>query len=164
MKRFTVDAMLGKLALWLRLAGYDTRYSTEMHDDELLQISMDESRVLITSDAELYERAKNQNVESLLLRGPVDEGVARVFAKYNIPTKIDPERSRCSKCNGNLITLKDADKEQVKGLVFEQTFDYYEEFWLCEDCNSVFFQGGHWKNIEIYLKKLSDIMEKYHAP
>ncbi|MFW9794207.1 MAG: Mut7-C RNAse domain-containing protein [Candidatus Thorarchaeota archaeon] len=160
MKRFTVDAMLGKLALWLRLTGHDTRYSTDMHDDELLQVSLDEGRILITSDAELFERAQNQSLESLLLRGPVDEGIAQVFVKYNIPPKIDPTKSRCSKCNGSLVTIKDADKELVKGLVFEQTFDCYEEFWLCKDCSSVFFQGGHWKNIELYMKKVSDLMQR----
>jgi hypothetical protein len=131
-----------------------------MRDDELLHVSLDEGRILITSDAELNERAQNQNLESLLLRGPVDEGVALVFAEYKIPPKIDPTISRCSKCNGSLVELKDVDKERVKGLVFEQTFDYYEEFWLCEDCNSVFFQGGHWKNIEIYMKRISDLIEK----
>ena len=160
MKKFTVDAMLGKLVLWLRLTGHDERYYTDMDDDELLRVSLDEGRVLITSDAELHERAMNQDIESLLLRGSVDKGVALVFAKYNIPTEIVPEKSRCSKCNGNLVTLKDADKERVRGLVFEQTFDYYEEFWLCEDCSSVFFQGGHWKNIELYMKRISDLMEK----
>ncbi len=160
MRRFTVDAMLGKLARWLRLTGHDTRYSTEMRDDELLHVSLDEGRILITSDAELNERAQNQNLESLLLRGPVDEGVAYVFTEYKIPPKIDPTISRCSKCNGSLVELKDVDKERVKGLVFEQTFDYYEEFWLCEDCNSVFFQGGHWKNIELYMKRISELIEK----
>ncbi|MHA2025680.1 MAG: Mut7-C RNAse domain-containing protein [Candidatus Thorarchaeota archaeon] len=159
MKRFTVDAMLGKLALWLRLTGHDTRFDTEMHDSELLQVSLAEERVLITSDAQLHERAQSQKLESLLLRGSVDEGVARVFMKYKIQPEIDPAKSRCSKCNGSLIALKDADKERVKGLVFEQTFDYYEEFWLCEDCTSVFFQGGHWKNIELYLRKISDLMK-----
>ncbi len=160
MKKFIVDAMLGKLALWLRLTGHDTRYSTEMHDDEMLQVSLDEDRILITSDAELHNRAKNQNLDSLLLRGSVDEGVARVFAQFNIPPKIDPTLSRCSKCNGSLVSIKDADKKQVKGLVFEQTFDYYDEFWLCKDCSSVFFQGGHWKNIELYMKRISKLMEE----
>ncbi len=160
MRKFTVDAMLGKLALWLRLTGHDTRYSTDMHDDELLHVSIDEGRILITSDAELYERSQNQNLKSLLLRGSVDEGVAHVFAKYKIPPKIDPTISRCSKCNGNLVALKNADKDRVKELVFEQTFDHYEEFWMCEDCTSVFFQGGHWKNIELYMKRISGLIEK----
>jgi uncharacterized protein with PIN domain len=159
MKKFTVDAMLGKLALWLRLTGHDTRFDTEMHDDELLKVSILEGRVLITSDAELHERAQNRNLDSLLLKGSVDEGVAQVFSEYGIPPTVDPARSRCSKCNGSLVTIKDADKERVKKLVFEQTFDYYEEFWLCEDCNSVFFQGGHWKNIELYMKRISDLMK-----
>ena len=160
MKRFTVDAMLGKLALWLRLTGHDTRFDTEMHDDELLDVSIAENRVLITSDAELHERAQNRNLESLLLRGSVDEGVAQVFIEYKIPPEIDPAKSRCSKCNGSLTSITEVDKERVKDLVFEQTFDTYEEFWLCEDCNSVFFQGGHWKNIELYMKRISELMQK----
>jgi len=160
MKRFTVDAMLGKLALWLRLTGHDTRFDTEMHDDELLDVSIAENRVLITSDAELHERAQNRNLESLLLRGSVDEGVAQVFIEYKIPPEIDPAKSRCSKCNGSLTSITEVDKERVKDLVFEQTFDTYEEFWLCEDCNSVFFQGGHWKNIELYMERISELMQK----
>jgi uncharacterized protein with PIN domain len=160
MKSFTVDAMLGKLALWLRLTGHDTRFDTEMHDDELLEVSITEGRVLLTSDAELHERAQTRNHESLLLRGSVDEAVAKVFLEFNIPPEIDPTKSRCSKCNGSLVTIKEADKERVKDLVFEQTFDYYEEFWLCEECNSVFFQGGHWKNIELYMKRISELMKK----
>ncbi|MFX1482357.1 MAG: Mut7-C RNAse domain-containing protein [Promethearchaeota archaeon] len=160
MRKFTVDAMLGKLALWLRLTGHDTRYSTDMQDDELLELSLKEKRVLITSDAQLYERAQNKQIESLLIRGPVDKGVAKVFAEYGIPPKIDPAKSRCSKCNGKLVTVKSADKDRVKDLVFEQTFDYYDEFWLCEDCSSVFFKGGHWKNIELYMKRIARLMQK----
>ncbi|MHA1936894.1 MAG: DUF5615 family PIN-like protein, partial [Candidatus Thorarchaeota archaeon] len=57
MTQFIVDAMLGKLALWLRLTGHDTVYSTEIHDDEILDIADRENRVLFTSDAELQERA-----------------------------------------------------------------------------------------------------------
>ncbi|MFW9813446.1 MAG: Mut7-C RNAse domain-containing protein [Candidatus Thorarchaeota archaeon] len=160
MRAFTVDAMLGKLALWLRLTGHDTRFDTEMHDDELLEVSVAEGRVLITSDAELHERAQNLNLESMLLRSSVDEGVAQVFSEYGIPPEVNPAKSRCSKCNGGLVNIKEADKERVQGLVFEQTFNYYEVFWLCENCNSVFFQGGHWKNIELYMRRISDLMKK----
>ncbi len=38
MTRFVVDGMLGKVALWLRLLGYDTIYSPKDDDDRLLEI------------------------------------------------------------------------------------------------------------------------------
>jgi uncharacterized protein with PIN domain len=102
MTRFVVDAMLGKLSLWLRLAGFDTLYSTELHDDELLAIAEEEKRFLLTSDEKLHKRAMEGALESMLLRGSVDERVTRVFREFDIPPRIDPSRSRCSKCNGEL--------------------------------------------------------------
>ena len=35
MKKFLVDSMLGKLAKWLRLLGYDTIYTNIKEQDEL---------------------------------------------------------------------------------------------------------------------------------
>jgi uncharacterized protein with PIN domain len=158
MTEFIVDAMLGKVALWLRLAGHDTIYSPDIHDDELLKLAIRENKVLLTSDLELHERAENANVESMLLRGSVDERVAEVFHHYEIEPSIDPSKSRCSKCNGSLIEVNKEEKELVKDLVFEQTFNHYDQFWLCNQCKSVFFQGGQWKNIEEYMKRIKELL------
>jgi len=160
MTEFLVDAMLGKVALWLRLVGYDTVYDPEVHDDELLVIAANQSRVLLTSDAELHERAERANVEAMLLRGSVDERVAEVFHRFQIEPVIDPSKSRCSKCNGVLTEVKSDEKEKIKDLVFDQTFNHYDQFWLCEKCSSVFFQGGQWKNIEEYMKRIKDMISE----
>lgn len=163
MKMFVVDAMLGKLTTWLRLTGHDTFYSTKVHDDELLQIAIDQNRVLLTSDAILSRRAKDAGAEFMLVRGTVDEEVASVFRKYGVSTEIDPSKSRCTKCNGNLTHIKDEDKERIKGLVPDQTYNHYSEFWLCGYCKSVFFQGGQWTNIEEYMVKISQIMKEMES-
>ncbi|KPK34127.1 MAG: hypothetical protein AMK70_08500, partial [Nitrospira bacterium SG8_35_1] len=42
--------MLGRLARWLRLLGYDTLYFTDIEDSLLLRIARDEHRVLLTRD------------------------------------------------------------------------------------------------------------------
>ncbi|MFX1273074.1 MAG: Mut7-C RNAse domain-containing protein, partial [Promethearchaeota archaeon] len=125
MTRFIVDAMLGKLALWLRLTGHDTIYSTEIHDDEMLGIAERENRVLLTADEELFERSQQREIDALLLRGTVDERVARVFSKFNIQPHIDPSNSRCSKCNSTLEELSNTTKVKVKDLVHEQTYNHY---------------------------------------
>ena len=159
MKGFVVDAMLGRLATWLRLVGCDAFFSVHVHDDELLEISRSQERILLTSDEELSERAQDAGVEYMLVRGDVDHGVAAVFSKYGIAPIADPSISRCTKCNGELTEIGEDGKERVKGLIFEQTYNHYDTFWLCEYCNSVFFMGGQWDNIQKYMDHISDLME-----
>ena len=158
MTRFIVDAMLGKLALWLRLTGHDTIYSTEIHDDEILGIAEREKRALLTADAELYSRSQQRGIDALLLRGSVDERVARVFKEFNIQPHINPSDSRCSKCNGTLEELDNAAKEIIRNLVHEQTYNHYDTFWYCHDCQSVYFQGGQWENINEYMDRIRGLL------
>ncbi len=155
MNKFVVDAMLGKLALWLRLTGHDTIYDTDVHDDELLEIAKKTGRILLTSDEELFERAQNAKVESMLVRGTVDDRVVDVFIRYGIKPEVDPRIARCSKCNGGLIELTGSGKELIKNIVFEQTYNHYDTFWFCNDCESVYFMGGHWKNMIEYMNRIA---------
>jgi uncharacterized protein with PIN domain len=159
MRRFLVDAMLGKLALWLRLTGNDTFYDTEVHDDELLIIAKDEDRILLTSDEELFERAQNDKLEATLLRGTVDEEVVEVFMKYGITPEVNPSIARCSKCNGGLTELSGEGKEIIKHHVYEQTYHAYEVFWFCNDCEAVYFLGGHWTNMVEYMDRIKQLIE-----
>ncbi|NHI84274.1 MAG: hypothetical protein EAX81_08245 [Candidatus Thorarchaeota archaeon] len=159
MTSFVVDAMLGKVALWLRLAGKDTIYSPDINDDELLEIAKNQNRILLTSDAELHNRAEEACLETMLLRGTADQRVAAVFHQFSINPKIDPSKSRCSKCNGILTEIDSSDKERIKDLVFEQTYNHYDRFWLCNECRRVFFQGGQWTNISKYMKRIERMIQ-----
>lgn len=160
MKTFVVDAMLGRLAIWLRLVGCDAYYSPKTGDDGLLDIAREQGRVLLTADAELCKRAENEEIECMLVRGSVDERVASVFARHDIEPIADPRRSRCTKCNGVLTPIPEEEKERIRHLVYDQTYNHYTQFWLCEDCNSVFFRGGQWTNIEKYMKRIAELMEQ----
>lgn len=163
MKKFIVDAMLGKLATWLRLTGHDAFYSTVIHDDELLRIAQEQQRVLLTSDALLSRRAEDAGVEFMLVRGTVNEEVASVFLRFEIKPEADPSKSRCTKCNGVLTHLTGREKERIEGLVPDQTYRHYTEFWFCEYCKSVFFQGGQWSNIEAYMDRIGQLMRELES-
>jgi len=155
--------MLGKLATWLRLTGHDTFYSTKMHDDELLRIASEQKRVLLTSDATLARRAKEAGIEFMLVRGSVDEEVASVFLKFEIKPEADPAKSRCTKCNGVLVRIDKDEKDQIEDLIPERTYNYYEEFWLCKYCKSVFFRGAQWINIDAYMERIAELMTTLEA-
>jgi len=51
--RFVADVMLGSLSRWLRLFGFDTLYSNDFDDRELIKISIQDDRILLTRDHSL---------------------------------------------------------------------------------------------------------------
>ena len=46
--RFLVDSMLGTLAKWLRILGYDTEYDACLNDNKLVRLARGEGRILLT--------------------------------------------------------------------------------------------------------------------
>jgi uncharacterized protein with PIN domain len=159
--KFVVDAMLGKLALWLRLTGHDAVYSATLDDGVALELAERENRILLTSDEALSSRAVERGLETMLVRGSVDEEVAAVFVKYHILAEIDPSTARCSKCNGELEEIQGDEKARIRPLVHDKTYSYYDTFWLCNNCNSVFFQGSYWKNIQKYMARIRDLINNH---
>ncbi|MFN4046237.1 MAG: Mut7-C RNAse domain-containing protein, partial [Acidilobaceae archaeon] len=114
--KFVVDTMLGDLARWLRILGYDTVYSRIYSDREILELAFLGGRVLITRDGGLYRKAVKMGVRSVLVESTViEERLAEVSVKLGIDLIVNPERSRCPECNGVLERVED--KSLVKDRV-----------------------------------------------
>ncbi|MET1101982.1 MAG: Mut7-C RNAse domain-containing protein [Pyrodictiaceae archaeon] len=145
---FIVDAMLGDMARWLRLLGYDTIYAGNMRDPEIARLAMRENRVLLTRDKGLYIFAKHRGVKVLLLSDEANivERLAYVSKKLGIELIVDPNRSRCPVCNGRLVKVKD--KKLVMDKVPRRVYETYSEFWVCTRCGQVYWRGSHWRSIE----------------
>ena len=54
--RFVADAHLGGLARLLRMLGFDTLYSNDLDDDDIVELANREERVVLTRDRELLKR------------------------------------------------------------------------------------------------------------
>ncbi|RLE67896.1 MAG: hypothetical protein DRJ45_08755, partial [Thermoprotei archaeon] len=62
--RFLCDQMLGTLAKWLRILGYDVYFANNLEDDEdILKRAEEEERVIITRDKYLVMRAKRRRIK-----------------------------------------------------------------------------------------------------
>ena len=156
--KFIVDAMLGKLARWLRMLGHDVIYSTELSDSGLLELAKKENRVLLTKDLELYQRAIARGIDALYLEGKTEaERLAEVAKRYNLTLEIDMEKSHCPLCN---TKLEATPKEQLSGELEKNTFTYYDKFWKCPNCGQVYWQGAHWKQICNTVKEAQAKLEK----
>lgn len=150
--KFIVDGMLGKVARWLRILGYDAKYYNSLSDEELIKIAMEEGRILLTRDLNLHRRALTENLSSLLLdeKSKIDN-LTKLVKELKIRVDIDVSLSRCPKCNSK---LKAASKEAVASKVPEMSYKKFKEFWICPNCGQVYWQGSHWKDIYRTLKEI----------
>jgi len=160
--KFIVDGMLGKLMRWLRLSGHDTLYVDDLdargdEDRSLLEVARSQGRILLTSDSELYRRAKKRNVKCALLKGEnVVEQLLDISKFLGKKIEIDFENSRCPACNGELMEVG---QSEVEGLVPEKVMRVHQKFWVCERCRKVYWEGSHWKNIRETAEKYERMVE-----
>ncbi|MCX8162708.1 MAG: hypothetical protein N3E44_07000 [Candidatus Bathyarchaeota archaeon] len=160
--RFLADAMLGRTARWLRILGYDTIYGGGLEDDKLLSICVSQSRILLTSDEQLYSRAVRDKVEAVLVRGGSEaEKVAWIAFNLGLKLEINPESSLCPVCN-SIIRRIDMDEARVRG-VPEKVLGWSKDFWVCSGCGKVYWVGSHYRRMKLFLREVSRIMEDLHS-
>jgi uncharacterized protein with PIN domain len=136
--------MLGGLARWLRAAGYDASWREGIDDRDLILSARDEGRILLSCDTEIFDFAviRDGLQPSLFVpRHFRPRGQLRyVLEKLNLPV-LDP---RCMSCGGELVEIA---KEQAAGRVPGRTFAWLDQFWECNRCRKVLWQGTHWAKI-----------------
>jgi len=113
-ERFLVDSMLGKLAKWLRVMGYDTHYQPFYRTGEMDHLIEGERRWLVSRHRMTVSRFDNA---VLVISNHVDEQL-RELQKRNLLSNDRTEWfSRCLSCNKFLISIKNPEAlETVKAL------------------------------------------------
>jgi uncharacterized protein with PIN domain len=142
--RFIADMMLGRLARWLRLYGYDTPYGVK-DDDEIIRTALAESRVILTRDSGLAGRAEKLGAEVILLSSNSLEGQVEELKKLEVEFReLFPANARCPKCNGPIERVP---KEYIKGRVPESVYERYDEFYVCRNCGQIYWPGRQWREM-----------------
>lgn len=137
--RFAADEMLGSLAKWLRIMGYDTTYCKGMQDSEIAAAANAERRHLLTRDKGLARRAADS---TYVASDVLEEQVAQVVQEFHLT--FEERFTRCAVCNGPLAHV---DKESVKDEVPPRSLQMTDEFFRCSSCGKVYWKGTHWKNM-----------------
>ena len=136
--KFIADAMLGRLAKWLRLIGCDVVYEPSISDDDLIAKALKEHRIILTMDRKLTERASARN--SLCIKSPYyKEQLKQVITHYTIDYKAGIFR-RCLVCNKLLDPI---DKEKIKDRIPPYVYSTQNEFDICSQCHRVYWPGTH---------------------
>ncbi len=141
--KFVVDCMLGKLAKWLKILGFDTVYLNKAEDSDLLRIARSERRTLLTKDHGLLAAAKG--VRSLFVGSDDWPGqLVQVLDAYGLRGAVRPH-SRCLACN---VELKRIPKSAARNLVTPFVLERSASFAICPSCERVYWPGTHFHSMD----------------
>lgn len=147
---FLCDASLGGLARWLRAAGYDACWSAREGGDALVGTALTDGLVLVTSDCHVFERRSVQEDRPLALWIPSTltphEQLTMVLRDLGLP-RGEP---RCMACGGVLVPTPKAD---VAPRIPPRTARWKDEYFVCDRCNRLYWQGTHWERIADALER-----------
>ncbi len=138
--KFIADAMLGRLARWLRFLGFDTLYFPGIHDAQLVRIAREQNRTILTRDTRLV-RMRGLTDYLLVESDHPYQQLLETVGTFK-PLRFRPW-SRCVACNGALEEV--SDKAAVRESVPEFVFLHTDRFRRCTSCGRVYWQGTHTK-------------------
>lgn len=147
-KKFLLDVHLGKLALSLRIMGFDSYYKNNFDDKQIIKIALSENRTILTRDLGILKPG-NVTHGYFVRETNADNQVREIINRFQLNNDIDL-LSRCLKCNS---PLEAKDKSKIEHLLLPNTKKYFSDFYYCSQCEKVYWKGSHYQNI---LKKLKN--------
>lgn len=145
--RFVADVHLGRLAAYLRLAGFDTAYRNDYTDPQLVEIAATEDRTILTRDVGVLKHGKV--VRGYFVR-ETEPGrqLVEVLRRFDLVPLAAPF-TRCLRCSNPLRAVP---KDRVEHLLPPRTREHYSEFSRCPSCGRIYWRGSHYSRMRLFLQ------------
>ncbi|HEX6995880.1 MAG TPA: Mut7-C RNAse domain-containing protein [Gammaproteobacteria bacterium] len=136
--RFVLDVHLGTLARYLRLVGFDAVWRNDLSDEEIIESSVRERRVILTRDRGILRNGRVTHGYRLRSTDPLEQ-LEEVIRALQLGEQLEPF-TRCLECNGEIapVTAKDASPS-----VPERVRAATDESHRCRECGRVYRAGSH---------------------
>jgi uncharacterized protein with PIN domain len=157
MKQFIADAMLGKLARWMRVMGCDVEYFPEISDRALSDRAKCGSRIILTRDTRLVLQKINRGNAFLVIGDHCPDQLRQVVDAF----AIEPFRdllTRCLRCNMPLVSIA---KNDLAGKVPPYVFETQDRFETCPQCRKIYWKATH---VEQMVARLQNILGASRMP
>jgi uncharacterized protein len=134
-KHFVVDSMLGKLAKWLRILGFDTHYERLAEQEQIAQYR-EQGFFLITRNRRWSGQTQ---VFCLTANNPMEQ-LREVVSLAPVTQQEILLLQRCIHCNERLLETA---SEDAFGHVPDYVFETHSSFHRCPSCKRVYWRGSH---------------------
>jgi hypothetical protein len=164
--RFVTDRMLGKLSTWLRILGYDTVYAADIaikngdkdEDNAIATFAAREARILLTRDKNLAASARKNGVHCVQIKTAGVMAQLKELLSHNLNINLEPVPVRCSECNARIRKVEADEENILKDKSYVPTSMIGKrDFWVCERCGRIYWEGSHWRNMREQLKHLNNL-------
>lgn len=151
-EKFFCDAGLGGLARWLRAAGYESAWNPDLNDAAVIREAKQFAATLVTSDTLMMERGVLRDGLQPAICVPssltCEEQLTVVFREMNLELR----EPRCMSCGGELRRVP---KETIASRIPPRTARWLDEYFLCANCDRLFWHGTHWQRIARELRGIA---------
>jgi uncharacterized protein with PIN domain len=145
--RFLADAMLGRLARWLRVVGLDALYLPATTPDAALVVRAErDGRILLTRDRHLLRELRPRAALEIRTDVPLEQ-LAEVVRAYDLP----PPRellTRCLLCNTPLEPVTPTDAGPLLPPAARELSGSVRR---CATCERIYWRGSHARRMQAAL-------------
>jgi len=147
--KFVADIHLGSLARYLRMFGFDVVYKNNFNDEEVIEISINEKRTILTRNKELLKN--NKVTHGYWVRNKAaEEQIKEVINRFDLKNNIQ-EFLRCLECNSILIPVE---KNKIDERIPPKVKEWQKEFWYCGNCDKIYWKGTHYEKMLKLIERL----------
>jgi len=136
---FIADAMLGRLAKWLRVMGYDTDYSSRADAREIIRKAAVSGRIILTRDRKLPQRRGLGDRVWVVQGDDFRDQLRQTVLRFHL----DPFSgllTRCLICNERLLP---AVRPGSQAGIPEYVLATQEHFTTCPKCRRIYWPATH---------------------
>jgi uncharacterized protein len=152
--RFLVDRMLGRLAKWLRILGYDTAYLPQLSPQGLIREGRRQGRIILTRDTRVL-RQKDAPPLIFIRDDRFRDQLKQVIAACHLDV-VSRLFTRCGECNELLVEVN---KETVHDQVPEYVWQTQPEFRQCPGCHRLYWGATHKEHMMAELRQMGVLVE-----
>jgi uncharacterized protein len=147
--KFILDVHLGKLAKYLRLFGFDSFYSNDFDDFQIIELALEQKRIILTRDKGLL-KVKSVTHGYWIRNEDPKLQINEVIRRFDLMKIINPF-SRCIECNGNIFKV---DKKEIEHELKAMTILNFNEFYQCGTCKKIYWEGSHFGRMQKFINNL----------
>lgn len=146
---FIIDVQLGKLAHFLRLLGFDAFYRNNLTGAEIINISLEQKRTILTKSIHLLKNKEITRGYWLRSYNPKEQ-IIEIIRRFDLKNNIKPF-TRCIICN---TLLNPVAKYEIAALLPQKVIELYNDFLFCPNCKKPYWRGTHYEKMVIFINTL----------